>query len=351
MKISYFLTLAALAICAAPVPSIAAGTIEKAQITSRNFNGNKIGISSARKYQVYLPEGYAGSSKHYPVLYYLHNFFEDEGTFFGHQRGKQLFDQAIAKGNIGEVIVVTVDFNTPMGGSFYASSPVTGNWKEFMVEELVPQIDPNYRTLAKRESRGIFGHFMGGYGAIHFASHHPDVFGSVYALHPVGTGFGNILMQSRPNWEKMADAKSLADVKGDVLTEIFTVIYQAHLPNLNKPPLYFDPPGRMENGKLVLDAALVEKVQASFFLERQVPELAGNMKKLIGFKLDWGRHDSNQDHVYSNQFYSRKLNEFGVPHEAEEYNGDGHGGIFSDDGRIATEVMPFFKKHLSFTEK
>jgi pimeloyl-ACP methyl ester carboxylesterase len=345
-----FLLLCILGLLIFPSASNAASRIERAQISSRNFEGNKIGISGIRNYRVYLPDGYDSSSKRYPVLYYLHSFFEDDATFFDHQNGKTLLDQAIERADISPVIVVTVDFNTPVGGSLYTNSPVTGNWESFMIEELVPQIDHNYRSLAKRESRGIFGHFIGGNGAIRFASRHPDVFGSVYALHPVGTGFGNILMQSRPNWGKLEKAKSLADIKGDGLSEIFTAIYQAHLPNAEKGPLYFDAPARMEDGKLVLDPVLTERVQAGFFLERQVPEFAENMRRLIGFKLDWGRHDPNQDHVYSNQFYSRKLNEFGVPHEAEEYNGDGRTEVFAVNGRVTSDVIPFFRNHLSFVQ-
>jgi pimeloyl-ACP methyl ester carboxylesterase len=348
MKITQLLLVSTFGFCVSASLVHAESQIEKAQIVSRNFEGNKIGIGKTRKFQVYLPDGYAGSSKRYPVLYFLHSFFEDENTFFNHQRGKKLFDQAITSGAIADVIVVTVDFSTPLGGSLFTNSPVTGNWHSFMLEELVPHIDRSYRTLSTRKSRGIFGHFIGGNGAIRFASRHPDVFGSVYALHPVGTGFGHLLMQSRPNWEKLMKVKSLDEIKGDGLSEIFSAIYQAHLPNPEKAPLYFDPPARMENGKLILDSALVEKVQAGFFLEKQVPEYAENMKKLIGFKFDWGRHDPNQDHVYSNQFYSRKLNEFGVPHEAEEYNGAGGSEIFAADGRIANDVMPFFQKHLTF---
>ena len=88
------------------------------------------------------------------------------------------------------MIFVAVDMATPLGCSWYVNSPVTGNWEDFMVRELVPYVDANFRTLANRDSRGIAGDFMGGYGAIRFGMTHPEVFGTVYALHPVGTGSG-----------------------------------------------------------------------------------------------------------------------------------------------------------------
>jgi hypothetical protein len=46
-----------------------------------------------------------------------------------------------------------------------------------------------------------------------------------------------------------------------------------------------------------------------------------NLKTLRGFKFDWSRNDAIWDHVYANQALTHKLNEFGIVHEAEEYNG------------------------------
>jgi hypothetical protein len=86
----------------------------------------------------------------------------------------------------------------------------------------------------------------------------------------------------------------------------------------------------------------------NFFLEAMIPQYADNLKSLRGFKFDWGRSDPNQDHVYSNQAFTHKLNEFGVAHEAEEYNGIWGERNWGEDGRVATEVLPFFGKHLIF---
>jgi hypothetical protein len=52
--------------------------------------------------------------------------------------------------------------------------------------------------------------------------------------------------------------------------------------------------------------------------------------------------------VYANQAFSHKLNEFGVPHEAEEYSSLWGHGVWGEDGRVYTEVLPFFQRHLVF---
>ena len=340
-------SLFAIALTLSPL-AFSESRIDHTSVTSDAFEGNKIGVSADRNIQVFLPSSYDQGDQAYPVLYYLHSFFENETALFETYDGKSRLDEAIAAGDLDDVIVVAADFNTPVGGAFYTSSPVTGDWLSFIAEDLVAHVDETYRTLQTPASRGIFGHHAGAYGAIRIASRRPDVFGSVYGMHPVATGHGNILMQSRPDWDALADMTSLEDLDGNFLNQIFTIIYQANLPNPNRPPLYFDPPAHREDGVLIMDAALTEKLQQGFFLERHVGAYAENLKALRGFKFDWGRHDGNQDHVYSNQFYSRKLNEFGIPHEAEEYNGGWGDGMFNPGGRLETDVLPFFQRHLEF---
>lgn len=79
-----------------------------------------------------------------------------------------------------------------------------------------------------------------------------------------------------------------------------------------------------------------------------IPQYAGTLKSLRGLKFDWARNDSNQDHVYSNQALTHKLDEFGVPHQAEEYNGLWGHGNWGDGGRVATDLLPFFSRNLVF---
>jgi hypothetical protein len=202
--------------------------------------------------------------------------------------------------------------------------------------------------LPNRNSRGIAGDFMGGYGAIRFGMKYPDVFGSVYALHPVGTGSGLKIMDSLPDWNLLANAKSLEDVKKDGFSQIFTSIFQAHLPNVDKPPLFIDLSARRVDGQLVIDSKLMERLRNNFFLESMIPQYADNLKSLRGFKIDWSRSDLNQDHVYSNQALTHKLNEFGIVHEAEEYNGAWGEPNWGEDGRFYSDVLPFFRRHLIF---
>ncbi|MGA9673475.1 MAG: alpha/beta hydrolase-fold protein, partial [Terracidiphilus sp.] len=268
------------------------------ELTSKNFSGNKVGISPVRKMVIYLPAGYEASATRYPVIYFLPTPFESYRAPFDKRNAQSLFDRAIAGGVIDKFILVSVDMTTPIGSSWYVNSPVTGNWEDFMIQELVPYMDANFRTLPSRNSRGIAGDFMGAYGAIRFGMKYPDVFGSVYALHPVGTGSGLKIMDSLPDWELLANAKSLDEVKKDGFSQIFTSIFQAHLPNVDKPPLFIDLSAHRVDGQLLIDSKLMERLRNNFFLESMIPRYADNLKSLRGLKIDWARSDLNQDHVY-----------------------------------------------------
>jgi hypothetical protein len=334
----------------APLAAAAESQLVSRELESRNFGQNKLGISAVRKMVVYLPARYGGSAKRYPVIYFLPNPLQNYRLPFDQKDAKGLFDRAIASGVIGEFLLVCVDMTTPLGSSWYVNSPVTGNWEDFVIRELVPYIDANFKTLSGRDSRGIAGDFMGGYGAIRFGMRHPDVFGTVYALHPVGTGSGVQLMYSRPNWDLLATAKSIDDLKTDGLSTIFTAIFQAHLPNPDKPPLFIDLPAHKDGGQLVVNTKLTNRLRNNFFLESMIPEYADNLKSLRGFKFDWSRSDPNQDHVYSNVALTHKLNEFGIVHEAEEYNGTWGEQVWGQSGRVYADVLPFFQQHLAFDE-
>ena len=336
-------------------PGLLRGEEDGSHVVVRELRGESlthslIGTNPVRRLAVYLPAGYEGSARRYPVVYYLPSPGEFKTEFYEHDV-RAVLDRATKSGVIGPVALVAVDMATPFGCSWYVNSPVTGNWDDFMIREVVPYVDGNFRTLPNRDSRGIAGDFMGGYGAIRFGMTHPEVFGSVYALHPVGTGSGIYTMYSRPDWEKFALAKSAEELRNVPYGSIFLSIFQASVPNVNKAPLYIDMQAHKAGDALEIDSAVTERLRDNFLLETMIGKYADNLKSLRGFRFDWARNDGNQDHVYSNQAFTHKLNEFGIHHEAEEYNGVWGSGNWSADGRVATEVLPFFARTLVFQTK
>jgi len=324
------------------------GRVVEVAVRSARLAANRAGVAPERRATVYLPAGYDAGGRRYPVIYYLHGVFDDHRTLYARDGAQAVFDRAVRERVVPGVIVVAADYSTPMGGSFYATSPVTGDWEGFLAEELVAHVDAHYRTLPGPASRGLLGDRMGGYGALRLGMRRPDVFGAVYALHPVGTGAGLVPMHARPDWGRLAAARSPDDLRGDPMTRVFAAIYQAFLPDTARAPLYFAPPARVVDGRLAVDRVRTERLLDGFLLDRQVGRYAGNLRSLRGLKLDWGRDDPLQDHVVANEGFTRALAEYGVPYEAEAYRGGWGDRHWGADGRVYTDALPFFRAHLAF---
>lgn len=324
------------------------GSLVSETIISEVLKQNLVNLSTSRKLNVYLPQGYKNSGKSYPVVYYLHSIYGNGGAVFSNG-AEALLDSAFSTGVSKEFIFVAADFSSANIGSLYENSPVSGRWLDFITQELVPYIDNKYRTLRSPNSRAVVGDFMGGRGALKLGLSHADMFRVVYALHPVATGVG-----TRPwtelgiDWQKLLKAKSFADLGGDRPCEIFVAICQAFLPNPNRPPFYCDYFMKQDSGRLIVDVPNMISIQKAFMLEQQLGESANNLQKLRGLMFDWARYDGNFDHIYAARAFTRNLEDLGIEHEAEEYRGTPWNKTWGGDGRFYTRTLPFLNKYLEF---
>jgi hypothetical protein len=327
-------------------PSAAAGRIVDVTLESRALAGNLVGVPTTRQIKVYLPESYARGSARYPVVYYVHNYFWSPRQVFEENRLQDYFERAVARGELGEVIIVAGDFTTPTGFNFFGNDRVAGRWVDHFVDELVPLVDARFRTRATAASRGLAGDFFGGFAALKFAMQRPGKFGAVYALHPVGTGTGLNPGMWRPNWEIVHAAKSWDDLRRDTYAPIFVAMAQAYLPNPDRPPFYCDFMVEREGEKLVPNTRNIVNLDTRFLLDAQLVEHAGALKELRALKIDWGKYDETQGHVYANHAFTRKLDEYGVPHFAEEYSGNQWNRLWTPQGRVERDLVPFFADFL-----
>ena len=86
-------------------------------------------------------------------------------------------DKLIAENKIKPMIAVMPDCFTHYGGSQYINSIATGNYEDYLTEEIVPFVDANFRTMKDKNSRAVMGKSSGGYGALIMAMRHADLFG------------------------------------------------------------------------------------------------------------------------------------------------------------------------------
>lgn len=332
-------------------PEIKQGTVVTEHLTSEILRENRIGLDTKRSISVYLPQSYHESTKVYPVIYYFHNInWSNERMFAEGNLVQPMFDRAISNGLIGEFILVAANYSGPTMGSWYENSSTSGRWLDYTVNEVLPYIDSHFRTIRHRDSRGLTGDFLGGYGALKFAMLYPDLFSVVYALHPVGTGAGLMPAQGVVDWPRLHKAKSFSELWGDYYAPGFVAMAQAYLPNPNRQPFYCDFIVEMEDGAPKLNVENLKKLQFRFHLDQLLMEKGDNLRKMRGIAFDWGRYDNTQSHVYSNQAFTRVLDQLGIEHIAEEYNGDAYNKTWIDHGRVEDNMLPFFNQHLVFSE-
>jgi S-formylglutathione hydrolase FrmB len=125
-----------------------------------------------------LPPSYdKEKTRRYPVLYYLHGLGDNEQSLIN-AGGWNLYEDDLAQKKVGEFLIVT-----PYGfQSFYINSrDGKMRYEDFFLREFLPAMEKKYRLKSGRNSRGIMGVSMGGFGALHYAFKYPQMFVSVSA--------------------------------------------------------------------------------------------------------------------------------------------------------------------------
>ncbi len=322
------------------VPDIVPGArpvaVEHIKVHGASLEGSLEGDSADRDVLVFLPPSYAKETgRRYPVVYALHGYSIGAEQWSHEIHVPQTIEGAFAKG-AREMIVVLPDSKTVHNGSMYSSSVTTGDFENFIAHDLVAYIDAHYRTIARRESRGLVGHSMGGYGATRIGMKHADVFGSLYIMSPC------CLAPRMAAALKPEDEAALLAVKTPADSASLPFILRAQLasaaawsPNPKAPPLYLDLPVG-DARQQVLDKWAANAPLA--FIDQYVSGLrrynaiALDVGDQDGLRTDTGRlHDA--------------MDAYGIANSFEIYPGTHTSNVAF---RFQDFVLPFFSKNLSF---
>ena len=335
------------------VPEVVSGarpvTVEHIKIHGAALEGNLEGDAVDRDAIVFLPPSYEKDKKrHYPVVYALHGYSIGAEQWSHEIHVPQTIEGAFANGS-EEVIVVLPDSKTIYNGSMYSSSATTGDFENYIARDVVAYMDAHYRTIPSRQSRGLVGHSMGGYGASRIGMKHPEVFGALYIMSPccmspmAGGGPGpadQMKERAIASEKKVANAKSPADLAaqspGFASAQYATAA--AWAPDPKNPPLYFDLPTK--------DGVPVPEIVAKFTANSPlsfVDQYIGNLKQYRAIAMDVGDQDGLR-------FDATKLHtifdDYGIANSFEIYSGT-HTSAVAD--RFQNHVLPFFSKNLCFT--
>lgn len=134
-----------------------------------------------RAYHVYTPPGYdPRRATRYPVMYLLHGNNDTAAGWTDVGKANFILDNLIAEKKAVPMILVM-----PWGHALPYTGPQSNNtarFEHYLVEEVMPQVERDYRVAPGRESRAIVGLSMGGGHALHIGLGHLDLFSAVAAF-------------------------------------------------------------------------------------------------------------------------------------------------------------------------
>jgi len=356
--------------------------VEHIKIHGEALEGNLEGDTVDRDAIVFLPPSYAKDKKRrYPVIYALHGYSIGAEQWTHEIHVPQTIEGAVAKG-AKEVIVVLPDSKTIHNGSMYSSSMTTGDFEKYIYHDVVAYMDAHYRTIPNRESRGLVGHSMGGYGASRIGMKHPDVFGALYIMSPccmsarIGGGGRPAGAGARPAGAPgapgtpgagapgaaagatagprpaggpggmgpgameaaVAAAKTPEDIaKLPAMFQTQLATAAAWAPDPKNPPLYADLPTKDGVPQPDIEAKMAANAPLAF-----VDQYIDNLKQYKAISMDVGDQDGLR-------FDATKLHDildsYGIKNGFEIYHGTHTSAVAV---RFQEHVMPFFNENLCF---
>jgi enterochelin esterase family protein len=164
--------------------------VPQGTIHRHRHHSSKIG--EPREYFVYTPPGYDPTAKlAYPVLYLFHGVMDDASAWSSVGRLDVILDNLIARGKVRPMLVVM-----PLGYGFPNAPDRVGEqfggarlqrtflnaMSDYLLDELMPLVEQQYRVSKMRSDIAIAGLSMGGTQSLYIALNHPDRFGRVGAF-------------------------------------------------------------------------------------------------------------------------------------------------------------------------
>jgi len=331
------------------------------EIPAPSLKNNLIGTKDVQKIGVYLPPSYSESDKLYPVVYFLNGYTVEAGEY----PKTGAYDSYMKNNKNQEFILIELNGHNLFEGSMYANSPVSGNWEDYIVKDVVGFVDSHYRTLSKRESRGLSGHSMGGGGTVNISLKHPEVFSIAYAMSPAVLADDKLLSSIFENDSILKQVENLSTKMEKVQEDDFAKTLQQELksydrtvmsvfgvlamgsafsPDLSKP-LKMALPFRMNADSTFIKVEDVYEKWVSAFgnLEEKVKNYENNLKQYRKFALSCGYQDEMPGLFEGSVHFSGLLREAEIPHSTCWYEGT-HSNKVNE--QLTNEVFPLMSAYL-----
>jgi enterochelin esterase family protein len=160
-------------------------------------------LGDVREVFVYTPPGYDSNRKQrYPVLYLFHGNNDVAAGWTWTGRAHVIMDNLLAEGKVKPMLLVMPWAHAAPYGAPGAQN--TELFERYLLEDIVPLAEANYRTAKGSANRAIAGLSMGASHSLHIGLRHPDLFGNI----------GLFSMGGMPRDFEEVHKPALADAKG-----------------------------------------------------------------------------------------------------------------------------------------
>jgi S-formylglutathione hydrolase FrmB len=327
-----------------------AGSVTRVTIDSQALKTNMLGDPTVRAVDVYVPARHDGAGL--PLLVDLVGFTSSglsHTNWIGFRENvPERLDRLIGEGRMPPVVVAFPDCFTRLGGNQYVNSASMGAWEDFLLAEMLPSIETQFRCGGGGR-RGVFGKSSGGYGSIIHALRHADIWAAA-ACHSGDMAFELCYLPDMPAtlralagtensierwWQKLEASNKSPDGS----FKVFNILAMA---------ASYDPdPSQFLGMRLPVTLDTCEIIQdrwANWLRHDPVVALETQSKGLRGMKalyIDCGTNDQF-NLLYGARRFTKRLKQLDIPHRYEEFP-DNHSGV---DYRM-DESLPFLANALA----
>ncbi len=303
------------------------------EFESGALRSNALGDPLLRPIWVYAPPSYSvDTTRHYPTVYVIQGFSGTTDMWWNLDPFRKavptLIDELFGDPEVNPALVVLVDAWTSLGGSQYLNSPATGNYLDYLCDDVVNFVDNNYRTLATAKARALTGKSSGGYGAMVVPQLRPGIFGAL-ASHA-----GDALFEWCYGPDLAQSARALRDeYQGDIANFLsrptFSFARDAALINTYAMAACYSPD---PNGQPILpfdpETTLIRDEVWERWLAldpvRLAPLHREELETLSAIWVDAGRSDQYFLDLGASAF-SARLRSLGIDHHFELFSGTHYG--------------------------
>jgi enterochelin esterase-like enzyme len=336
------------------------GSVIVLEHSSELLKGNPLGDPHVRRLAVWLPPQYdavRGRARRFPMLMDMVGFTGSGLSHVGWKAFSENLPERAARlvheGKMAPAIIVFPDCFTALGGNQYVNSSALGPYADYLIREIIPFVDREFRTRAAREFRGCFGKSSGGYGAIMHGMKYASTWGAI-ADHSGDAYFDYVYWCDWPNTltelakfrpkkvrpgrcdvAKMERGANRGLDDGRVKRFLAAVWKKPKLANAEVHAIMnlcmaatYDPDPKAPNGfRLPFNLETGEVIPERWKSWQQhdpihlVDRYRKNLRSLRGIYLDCGSRDQYQIH-YGMRILSKRLQAAGIEHRYEEFDDD-----------------------------